>query len=104
MKSEQTSHDNQCCCTHEGESLSGAYGCEDKKYVFTPREQEVLGKIREAASRARSIKEELRNMGPDDARREQVLHDLEQLRKTRAELEEERIAAAEERMRMLGHI
>lgn len=104
MKSEQISHDNQCCCAHEGGSLSGAYGCEDKKYVFTPREQAVLGKIRETALRARSIKEELRSLEPDDARREQALHELEQLRKTRAELEEERIAAAEERMRMLGHI
>ncbi|MCE5334168.1 MAG: hypothetical protein LLG06_06225 [Desulfobacteraceae bacterium] len=97
--------DSECCCTvADIESLSGAYSCADKKYVFTPRETAVLAKIREAAMRARDIKKEMMSLGREDARRAQAARELEELRSTRAELERERIAAAEERMRMLGHI
>ena len=95
------------CCQVASESLVQNYGCQEKKVIFTPREQDVLQRIREAAQRARTIKETLRQyeqMGsPDSVEREKIVAELQELRRTRAELEKERIAAAEERMRLLGH-
>lgn len=94
------------CCSCDGESgeLSGTLTCADKKYVFTKREQRVLGKIREASLRARVVKDELRKLGPGEPGHSEALLELEQLRHLRAELEQERVAAAEERMRLLGHL
>ncbi|NLI82161.1 MAG: hypothetical protein GX443_10825 [Deltaproteobacteria bacterium] len=57
--------------------------------------------------RARIIRESMRvhdGGGPRDEReRDQALAELDALRRLRADLEKERIAAAEERMRLLGH-
>ncbi len=105
MKEEIAEGGSECCAcaplSGEGPTLS----CAEKKYVFTYREQEVLRKIRESSMRAREIKERLRSMGETDtAERAQVVRELDELRIIRAELEKERIAAAEERMRLLGHI
>ncbi len=75
--------------------------CADKKNIFTRREQEVLEKIREASRRAETIKSEISRA--DEPGRQAALLELEQLRHLRAELEVERLAASEERMRMLGH-
>jgi hypothetical protein len=69
---------------------------------LTGREHEVLDRIREASLRASALKEEIRLT--DEDRRESALQELERLRLLRAELEEERIAASDERMRMLGHL
>ena len=76
--------------------------CADKKNILTGREHEVLDRIREASLRASALKEEIRLT--DEDRRESALQELERLRLLRAELEEERIAASDERMRMLGHL
>ncbi|NLI31408.1 MAG: hypothetical protein GX422_01320 [Deltaproteobacteria bacterium] len=84
------------------------YGCEERKAIFTPREQTVLQRIREASLRARTIKKELNLYDPtgstDVSARNRALEELETLRRVRGDLEKERIAAAEERMRLLGHL
>jgi hypothetical protein len=84
--------------------MEGATGltCADKKNIFTRREQEVLDRIREASRRASALKDEIKRS--DAKGREEALLELEQLRQTRAELEKERLAASEERMRLLGHL
>lgn len=78
------------------------FTCADKENIFTRREQAVLARIREAGKRARELKEEISRM--DDAGRRAAMDELEHLRRLREELERERLAASEERMRLLGHI
>jgi hypothetical protein len=92
------------CCACEEKSFEGVVGltCADKKNIFTRREQEILDRIRETFFRAAAIKEELRQS--DASGHDGALLELERLRKARAELEKERLAAAEERMRLLGHL
>jgi hypothetical protein len=96
-----------CCCTPPAES-KGGFGCEEKQIIFTTREQEILKRIREAAEEAKNVKARLRALGPDGpenvAARQDALQEIERLRSLRHELEEERIAAADERMRILGHL
>jgi len=91
-----------CACLTEAEEIS--YGCADRKYVFTRREHRVLGRIREASLRARAIKAIMRGRTPGDVVLEEAEKELDDLRRLREELEIERLAAAEERMRLLGHI
>jgi hypothetical protein len=92
------------CCACEDKFIEPATGltCADKKNIFTRREQEVLDKIREASHRASALKEEINTS--DEHRRKEALLELQGLRQVRAELERERVAASEERMRLLGHI
>jgi hypothetical protein len=99
------------CCQLESEPRDGeeeVYGCAERSTVFTRREQRVLRQIREASRQARTIKknlEALSSAGPQDSeRRADAALELERLRAFRAELEMERIAAADERMRLLGHL
>jgi hypothetical protein len=91
-----------CCACEEKSMGTAGLTCADKKNIFTGREHEVLDRIREASLRASALKEEIRLT--DEDRRESALQELERLRLLRAELEEERIAASDERMRMLGHL
>jgi uncharacterized protein involved in exopolysaccharide biosynthesis len=103
MELQMVENESGCCaCDSQSEELAGYTTCADKKYVFTKREQEVLEKIRAASMRARAIKDQIR--GLDQSSQEESLRELDQLRKMRAELERERVAAAEERMRLLGHV
>jgi hypothetical protein len=92
------------CCACEDKFIEPATGltCADKKNIFTRREEKVLEKIREASHRASALKEEINTS--DERRRKKALRELEGLRQVRAELEKERLAASEERMRLLGHI
>ncbi len=96
------------CCLVLPEESDSRYGCEERKAVFTRREQEVLRRIREASLRARAIREELRMAEEDQAgdpgARLRALSELDELKRLRADLERERIAAADERMRLLGHL
>lgn len=96
-----------CACpTGSGESpWSG--GCEGRKHVFTKREEAVLARIREVSLAARTLKEKIHGfpgMGTGNGSYEAAASELERLRSVRKELEQERVAAAEERMRFLGHI
>ncbi len=92
------------CCACEDKTAEFATGltCADKKNIFTKREQEVLDKIREVSLRAGALKAEISRAG--ERGRQEGLLELERLRQFRAELEKERLAASEERMRMLGHL
>lgn len=92
------------CCGCEGAIDEPSYGCEERKLVFTKREQEVLRKIRDLSLQARSVKERINGMAPGDSGLEEARRELESLRTVRKQLELERVAAAEERMRLLGHI
>lgn len=94
------------CCRLSSEELPEKYGCTDRKEIFTPREQEVLKRIREAAERARSLKKQLHPVEGASLSleaRTSIEEELGNLRLVRVRLEEERTAAAEERMRYLGH-
>jgi len=95
------------CCHFSTDTNDGLYGCSDRSTVLTLREQEVLARIRAAGERAREIKKKLRQAalegGTGQTARHGFLEELENLRKMRIALEEERVAAADERMRLLGH-
>ncbi len=95
-----------CCCTPAA-GTGGGFGCEEKQIIFTTREQEVLKRIRDAVEEVHGVKAKLEGLDPETnenrAAREEALRELDRLRDLRRELEVERIAAAEERMRILGH-
>ena len=83
------------------------YGCRERSTVFTRREEDVLKRLRELSPKARRIREHIRLLEEAgsvdiDAKR-RAMEELESLRRLRSQLDEERIAAAEERMRLLGH-
>ncbi len=99
------SSDCGCCELPSNIGLED-YGCNDRKYVVTPREQAVLKRIREASEMARALKNDMRRYEgePEDFEpKRKAMRELTELRRMRASLEEERVAAAEERMRLLGH-
>lgn len=103
MKKDQFDEGLGCCaCEEKAIEPSSGLTCADKKNIFTRREHEVLDKIREASLRANVLKGKISRM--DEPGREAALLELEHLRLTRAELEKERLAASEERMRLLGHL
>ncbi|HIJ69690.1 MAG TPA: hypothetical protein HPP81_08200 [Deltaproteobacteria bacterium] len=103
MKNDHFDEGPGCCpCDEKTIEPSSGFTCADKENIFTKREQEVLDKIREASLRAGVLKEEISRL--DERGREAALLELERLRLTRAELEKERLAASEERMRLLGHL
>jgi hypothetical protein len=95
------------CCQASSDKEGGNFGCAERSAIFTRREQEILGRIREARQRADTIKAQLQRFTDgafyDPEAKQRAVEELEKLRRIRSELEEERIAAAEERMRLLGH-
>jgi hypothetical protein len=98
-----------CCETSDlaMDDSGKAYGCHEKSSVLTHREEEVLKRIRELSLKAKAIKEELKRFEeaePVDLQAKQrAMEALESIRRTHSALDAERIAAAEERMRLLGH-
>ena len=98
-----------CCEMSELSRDKGGelYGCQEKSTVLTHREEEVLKRIRELGLKARSIREKIKHFeqagAVDQEAKQRVMEELQSLRQLRSELESERIAAAEERMRLLGH-
>lgn len=96
-----------CGCCHLSSDGGTSYSCADRSRIFTPRELEVLQRIREYSGRARDVKREIENLGGSYESltlKKTALDELERLRAERSLLETERIAAAEERMRLLGHL
>lgn len=98
------------CCQTKDLAKDGhgeAYGCREKNTVLTNREEEVLKQIREIGLKAKSIKEQIKRFDAtgtaDETARARLGEELASLRQHRSLLESERIAAAEERMRLLGH-
>jgi len=94
------------CCNSSPEEMATDYGCGERKEVFTPREREVLKRIRDAGERARTLKKQLAGHETyrlESGERKRIEAELDELRHLRTALEEERVSAAEERMRYLGH-
>jgi hypothetical protein len=91
-----------CACEDKTATFPPGLTCADKKNIFTKREQEVLDKIREVSRRAVALKAEISRA--DEPGRQAASLELERLRLFRAELEKERLAASEERMRLLEHL
>jgi hypothetical protein len=84
------------------------FACNDRIWgVFTPRESEVLLKIRDASRRAREVKAVLRRRETtpeaSDPGNGEAARELENLRELRRGLERDRLAARGERMHILGH-
>jgi TolA-binding protein len=95
-----------CGCCHVGMDTSGETTCAERSRIFTDREMEVLLRIREHRERAQELRKQIgqSNGHPESlSLRKSALEELDRLRSERALLEEERLAAAEERMRLLGH-
>ncbi len=99
-----------CCLSGSGgdEASLGCFGDYDKSAIFTSRELAILERIREAGAKARNLKSRIRQANAGGLMSQEGLADaekeLEDLRRTRADLEEARLAAWEERMRYLGHL
>ncbi len=98
-----------CCQTvdNEPDASGKSYGCHEKSTVLTHREEAVLDRIRQLGLEARVLKDRIKHYETaqplDLQEKQRVMEELENLRRLRSELELERIAAAEERMRLLGH-
>jgi hypothetical protein len=103
------SDDCGCCETIDRltDGSGKAYGCDERSTVFTHREEEVLNRLRELSPKARRVKEQIRLLeeagSVDIEAKRKAMEELEGLRQLRLQLDAERIAAAEERMRLLGH-
>ncbi len=96
------------CCMLQATTGNEPYGCAERKAIFTRREQRVLSAIHEVSFKAGKLKDSMRSQikgGNDSAPYdlEKLAQELESLRQIRAELEKERVAAAHERMVLLGH-
>ena len=98
-----------CCQTVdlERDARGEVYGCHEKSTVLTNREEEILKRIRELSLKAKDTKAKIKEIDTngvtDEVRRTGLREELASLRQRRSELELERVAAAEERMRLLGH-
>jgi hypothetical protein len=98
-----------CCQTTDTEpdATGKGYGCHEKSTVLTHREEAVLKRIRQLGLEAKVLKDRIKDFektqSVDLKEKQSVMEELENLRRLRSELEVERIAAAEERMRLLGH-
>ena len=96
-----------CCCQPVLNADPQDSGCDGKIHVLTSREEDVLRRIREASERVRELKRQaaaLTGEATSQEERERISLELDRLRHLRSELEEERLAAADERMRILGHL
>ncbi len=95
-------------CVVPVDSAGHPYSCKDREGVFTVREQRVLRKIRELKEEVRKVKTRLKELSSEestDAEEKAFLERrLQELGLQRRELEKERKDAAEERMRLLGHV
>ena len=102
---------DDCGCCHtvapDRDGQGDGYGCHQKSTVFTNREATIIRQIRELSRQAQGIKAKLQQLNadsdPDEAARAAFEEELANLRQRRSALEVERMAAAEERMRLLGH-
>lgn len=102
----QAADDCSCCrlSTDEGEER---FECSERLQIFTREEQQILKDIREVGRRARVLKAQIQQSlaeSPGGSPANDTMQkELAGLRRLRAELERARVAAAEERMRRLGH-
>lgn len=97
---------SECGCCHQSVDNAFETSCAERSKIFTAREMDVLQRIREHAEHARELRERIEKMNGHSetlSLKKSALDELERLRAERALLEEDRLAAAEERMRMLGY-
>jgi len=71
--------------------------------TVTTREVEVLDAMREVKEEAREVKDRIRSIIEKDEKSAELQQKLKDLQARWRELDAERTAAAEERMKMLGH-
>ncbi len=102
----RTVDENGCPAPVDGSGRP--YTCKERLSVLTHREQDILGEIRTVQEEAAAIKRRLQEMRQSGARDEnleaQWERRLDELRVRRKALEKEREEAAQERMRLLGHL
>ncbi len=72
-------------------------------HVMTKKELEILDAMREVKKDAREVKDRVRSIIAEDGQGAELQQRLKDLQARWRELDAEREAAAEERMRMLGH-
>jgi len=82
--------------------------CDALRDIITEEEQRILDRIRVIHQQAQNLKEEIQRLAGDVSGNQEAVvklrQALEKLKKEREELEGQRIAAAHERMRRLGHV
>lgn len=98
-----------CVVSHDQADEDGhLFDCSGRKTVLTKREERVLRTIRENSLRARELRGLIGRLDGDGSADSEAcrlaITELETLREGRAALDQERLAAAEERMRLLGHL
>mgnify|MGYP005853554385 CR=1 FL=1 len=98
---------SECGCCHTNADAAVEDSCSARSRVFTDRELDVLRRIREHGERAKELRMQIERVNGQSESltlRKSALDELEHLRVERASLEEERLAAAHERMKWLGHV
>jgi hypothetical protein len=82
--------------------------CDALRDIITEEEQRILDRIRAIHQQAQNLKEAIQRLAEDASGNQEAVGKLRQalgkLKKEREELEEQRIGAAHERMRRLGHV
>ncbi len=72
-------------------------------HVMTKKEVEILDAMREVKKEAKGIKDKIRSIVAEHQEGDELQQRLKALQSRWRELDADRVAAAEERMRMLGH-
>jgi hypothetical protein len=97
---------SECGCCHMNTEAAMDDSCSARSRIFSDRELDVLQRIRERGERAKELRLQIERVSGHSESltlKKSALDELERLRQERAALEEERLAAAHERMRWLGH-
>jgi hypothetical protein len=106
-RGEQEHHSDQCGCDELEAQAQGATNCGGSITIPTLEEQHVLAQIRQLQQEALHVKQSIRRLENLPGAPEPSLADLREqlrvLRQRRSDLEDRRIRAAHERMRLLGH-
>lgn len=104
---DQENHSDQCGCGELEAQAQGATTCGGGITIPTLEEQHVLAQIRQLQQEAQRVKQSIRRLeslpGAPEASLADLREQLRALRQRRGELEDRRIRAAHERMRLLGH-
>ena len=98
-----------CQCDPAGSAeTSESTTCDAWRDIITEEEQRILDRIRAIHQEAQDLKEAIQRLAEDASGNQEAVvklrQALEKLKKEREELEGQRIAAAHERMRRLGHV
>jgi hypothetical protein len=104
---DQERDSDQCGCGKLETQEQDAANCSGSITVPTLEEQHVLSQIRQLQNEAQRVKQAIRRMeslpNPPETSLADLREQLLALRRRRADLEDQRIRAAHERMRLLGH-